>query len=66
MRSVFMVFGVLFIIAGLFFACQGAGYIHWPPAQPGQFTMVDNSRWITYGLAIAFFGMVVVFVSRRR
>jgi hypothetical protein len=46
----------------LFFACQGAGYIPYPKSS----FMVDNSRWITYGLAIAFFGMVVVFVGRRQ
>jgi len=61
MRTIFTLLGILCVIAGLFFAGQGAGYIHYPP---GGF-MVDNSRWITYGLAIAFFGLVVVFVSRR-
>ena len=66
MRTILMILGILCIVAGLFFACQGAGYIHWPPAQPGQFTMVDNSRWITYGLAIAFLGMVITFVGSRR
>lgn len=62
MRTAFTAIGILVIVAGLFFACQGAGYIPYPKSS----FMVDNSRWVSYGLAIAFFGMVTVFVSRRR
>jgi len=62
MRAIFMILGVLCILAGLFFACQGAGYIPYPKSS----FMVDNSRWISYGLGIAFFGLVVVFMTRRR
>jgi hypothetical protein len=31
MRMALMILGTILIIAGLFFACQGAGYIHYPP-----------------------------------
>ena len=62
MRMALMILGTILIVAGLLFACQGAGYIHYPP----ESFMVDNSRWITYGLGIAFFGMVIIFVGRRQ
>jgi hypothetical protein len=54
--------GVLIVLAGLFFACQGAGYIPYPKSS----FMVDNTLWIKYGLGIAFFGMIVIFITRRR
>ncbi|MBI3675579.1 MAG: hypothetical protein HY243_03060 [Proteobacteria bacterium] len=65
MKSLLMIVGALALIAGVFFALQGAGYIHWPPVQPGQFTMVDNKMWIYYGGGIAVFGLILIMVSRR-
>jgi hypothetical protein len=65
MRTLLLLIGLLAIVAGVFFACQGAGYIHWPPAQPGQFTMVDNSKWIYYGGGIAVVGLLLTYFSRR-
>jgi hypothetical protein len=62
MRMALLILGAILIIAGLFFACQGAGYFPFPKSS----FMVDNSRWITYGLGIAFFGMVIVFIGRRQ
>jgi hypothetical protein len=66
MRTLLFVVGILVLAAGLFFAGQGAGYIHWPPVEPGQFTMVDNSRWIYYGGGIALVGLLLIVFSRRR
>jgi len=66
MRGLLLIVGLLAIVAGLFFAGQGAGYIHYPPVQPGHFTMVDNSKWIYYGGGIAVIGLILAFLSRRR
>jgi hypothetical protein len=65
MKTVLMIVGVLLIAAGLMWAGQGAGYIHWPQPQPGQFTMVDNSKWIYYGGATALAGLLLFIWSRR-
>lgn len=65
MKSLLMLIGLLAIVAGVFFALQGAGYIHWPPPQPGQFTMVDSSKWIYYGGGIAVVGLIITWLSRR-
>ncbi len=66
MRGITMLIGILALIAGIFFACQGAGYIHWPAVQPGQFTMVNSSAWIYRGGAIAVIGLIVILLARRR
>jgi hypothetical protein len=60
-----LIVGILVLAAGVFFACQGAGYIHWPAPQAGQFTMVDKSNWIYYGGGIAVVGLIIIWLSRR-
>jgi membrane protein DedA with SNARE-associated domain len=54
--------GALLLTAGLIFAAQGAGWIHWPP----ESFMVDRREWIGYGLAVAAAGLVLLWQSRRR
>jgi len=66
MRTLVFILGLLAIIAGAFWACQGADIIHWPPPQPGHFTMVAQKNWIYYGGATAVVGLLLVVLSRRR
>lgn len=58
MRFVFVVLGVIVLLAGTIFALQGAGYI------PGSF-MSNNPPWIWIGIVTALAGVgIVVFGAR--
>lgn len=58
----FLVFaGGLMVLAGCFFALQGAGVIMWPP----ESFMLANRGWVTKGLIIAFAGAAVLLLGRR-
>lgn len=66
MKTAILIIGVFALVAGLFWAGQGAGLIQWPPAQPGQFTMVGHSNWIFIGLGVAVAGFALILIARRR
>ena len=53
--------GFIALLMGLLWAAQGAGIFPYPASS----FMVDNSRWIYYGLGVAVFGLVLI-VWRRR
>lgn len=53
--------GVVLVAAGLLFVGQGWGLIRWP----ARSFMIDETRWIYYGAAIAVAGLVLIVVSRR-
>ena len=61
MRMILTVIGVFCVIAGLFFASQGAGYIPYPKTS----FMVDNTQWVYYGIGIAVIAALVVLLARR-
>jgi hypothetical protein len=61
MKPLLSVVGVVAIAFGLFWAAQGAGYVTWPS---GSF-MINNARWIYYGLATAFGGAVLISLAGR-
>lgn len=61
MRTAITIFGALFVIAGLIWAAQGAGWFPYPRSS----FMVDNSRWITIGLATAAVGAILIALARR-
>ena len=54
--------GATLLVAGLFFAAQGANWIAWPR----ESFMVDHRDWITYGFAIAAVGFLLLWRSWRR
>ena len=56
-----LLLGILLLAAGLLFVGQGWGVIRWPA---GSF-MMDETRWIYYGAAIAVVGLVLIILSRR-
>lgn len=65
LRPVFLVVGVLAMVAGLFFAAQGMGWIMWP----AQSFMLAQSEWVVRGLLLALVGLLLVLratVRRRR
>jgi hypothetical protein len=61
MRTVLIVIGAFCVVAGLFFACQGAGYIPYPKSS----FMVGNPPWVYYGVGIAVIGALVILLARR-
>ena len=61
MKTVLSVLGALIVIAGLIWAAQGAGWFPYPKSS----FMIDNSRWITIGLATAAVGVIVIAFTRR-
>lgn len=62
MKTLLLVVGVVALLAGLFFAGQGLGYIPWPRTS----FMVSNMRWAYYGTGIAAAGLALIFFARRR
>jgi hypothetical protein len=61
MKLPMTVAGVIAIGAGLLFAAQGSGYFPYP----SESFMINDTRWIYYGLAIAISGGVLVAIARR-
>ncbi len=57
----FLLIGVLALAAGLLFVGQGLGYIPWP----ARSFMINETRWVYYGGAIAVVGLVLIIISRR-
>jgi len=61
MKTAMSLLGALIVLAGLIWAAQGAGWLPYPKSS----FMVDNSRWITIGLATAAVGVIMIAVARR-
>lgn len=55
------VLGVVLVLAGVFWALQGAGVIMWP----AESFMLQQSSWITYGTVTALCGVALIGLSRR-
>ena len=62
MRAALNVLGAILIVAGIFWAFQGAGIIMWP----AESFMLAQDRWILYGTITAVAGLVLVMIGRRR
>lgn len=65
LRLAFLVVGLVTMVAGLFFAAQGMGWIMWP----AQSFMLAQGEWVVRGLLIALVGLLLVLRStvwRRR
>lgn len=62
MKTVLLIVGAVVFLAGLLFAGQGAGLIHWPQTS----MMLGSKQWVTYGLVIAAVGLLMVVMSTRR
>ena len=62
MRAALNILGAMLIVAGIFWALQGAGIIMWPT----ESFMLAQDRWILYGTITAIAGLVLVMIGRRR
>ena len=62
LRPVFLVIGVVAMLAGLFFAGQGMGWIMWP----ADSFMLARGEWVVRGLLVAFVGLLLTLHASRR
>jgi hypothetical protein len=61
MQFVLRAVGILLILMGLLWTCQGAGLIHWPQSS----FMLDQRPWIWRGLLLAAVGVAVTVLATR-
>ena len=61
-RIVLTIMGALMLVAGVFFALQGAGVIMWP----ADSFMLKNPEWVHRGILLANFGLLQLYIVRRR
>jgi hypothetical protein len=61
MKSLLTIIGLVVLLAGLFFTAQGSGLIPWPP----ESLMINQTKWVYYGLGIAIVGLVLIVLARR-
>ena len=55
MRTFAVVVGVLLLLSGGLWALQGAGLVMWPASS----FMLQQSSWITYGIATIIVGLAL-------
>jgi len=61
MNAPLLLIGFALLAAGLLFAAQGSGLVHWPASS----FMLDQTRWIYYGAGIAAAGIVLMVLAWR-
>lgn len=59
LRPVFLVVGVLALLAGLLFAAQGMGWVNWPK----QSFMIAQGEWVVRGGLLALVGLLLILRS---
>lgn len=60
MRTFLTIVGLVALLFGALFLCQGLGVIRWPASS----FMIDNRVWITNGAVIAGVGLAILAVAR--
>ena len=61
MQTLLTVLGIILLAAGLVFMGQGSGYFPYPASS----FMINATRWIYYGGAIAVVGLLLILLARR-
>jgi hypothetical protein len=61
MRNVLLVLGLFGLAVGLLWIGQGTGMIRWPASS----FMIQQIQWAGYGAALAGFGLVLIWQSKR-
>lgn len=62
MKTALLILGLLALAMGLLWVGQGAGLVHWPASS----FMIDQRPWIARGAILAFIGLALILLSRRR
>jgi uncharacterized membrane protein len=61
MRQLLLIVGLLALGIGLLWIGQGTGAINWPQSS----FMIKQLQWAGYGAALAAFGLVLIWQSKR-
>jgi uncharacterized membrane protein len=61
MRKLLLIVGIVALAVGLLWIGQGTGTINWPQSS----FMIKQIEWAGYGTALAVFGLVLIWQSRR-
>jgi hypothetical protein len=61
MRKLFLVVGFLALAIGLLWIGQGTGAVKWPQSS----FMISQIQWAGYGVALAAFGLVLIWQGKR-
>jgi hypothetical protein len=61
MRKLLLIVGFLALVAGLLWIGQGIGVIKWP----SESFMINQIQWAGYGAALAGFGLILIWQSKR-
>jgi hypothetical protein len=61
MRQLLLIVGLLALAIGLLWIGQGTGTINWPQSS----FMIKQIQWAGYGAALAAFGLVLIWQSKR-
>lgn len=60
MRTLLTIVGAAALLMGLLWMGQGSGYIPWPASS----FMISQVRWVYYGGATAFIGLLLIIFAR--
>ncbi len=60
MRKLFLVVGLLALAIGLLWIGQGTGAIKWPQSS----FMISQIQWAGYGIALAAFGLILIWQGK--
>jgi uncharacterized membrane protein len=61
MRNLLLIVGLLALAIGLLWIGQGTGTVNWPASS----FMIKQIEWAGYGAALAGFGLVLIWQSKR-
>jgi uncharacterized membrane protein len=61
MRQLLLIVGLLALAVGLLWIGQGTGVVNWPASS----FMIKQIQWAGYGAALAAFGLVLIWQSKR-
>ena len=61
LRIILTIIGFLMILAGIVWAAQGGGIFPYPA---GSF-MINQPKWIFYGIVMALAGAIVVYLAQK-
>jgi uncharacterized membrane protein len=61
MRQLLLIAGLVALAIGLLWIGQGTGTINWPQSS----FMIKQIQWAGYGAALAAFGLVLIWQSKR-
>lgn len=61
MKTLMLIVGVVALAMGLLWIGQGSGYVQWPASS----FMINQMKWIYWGMATAVIGIGLIWYSRR-